>query len=488
MKKPRLSTPKEPSLLAGLGPTGRSGGTILSLSLSMLLSSLGTSIANVALPTLAREFSAAFTEVQWVVLVYLLAVTALIVGAGRLGDFLGRRRLLLIGLALFALGSALCTASPTIEFLIAARFIQGAGAATMMVLTLALVTEAVPQESTGRAMGLLGTTSALGTALGPTLGGLLIATFGWRAIFLVQVPLSLMALFLTRRHLPPDPVRSSAQEASFDLAGTALLALTLSAYALGLTLGRGQFRALNAGLLALAVLGFLLFRVVEKNARFPLVPWEGFQNPTLSAGLTLSGLVSTVLMATLVVGPFYLSRALDLDATQVGLAMSVGPCVAALSGVPAGKLVDRWGPARAAAWGLSGIFFGCSILAILPLACRIAGYLTPLAVVTAGYALFQTANNTSVMKSVQRGERGVSSGLLNLSRNLGLITGASAMATLFATLSGATDVMMAAPEAVSRAMRGTFGAASALVAIALGIQLMKKKPSANELGSPGLSG
>jgi len=145
------------------------------LSLSMLLSSLGISSANVALPTLVQAFNASFQHVQWIVLAYLLAITTLIVGAGRLGDIIGRRRLLLAGLILFTLASALCALAPTLGLLIAARAAQGAGAAVMMALTMAFVGETVPKEKTGSAMGLLGTMSAIGTALGPSLGGFLIA-------------------------------------------------------------------------------------------------------------------------------------------------------------------------------------------------------------------------------------------------------------------------------------------------------------------------
>ena len=155
---------------------------LASLSLSMLLSSLGTSIANVGLPTLAQAFNASFQEVQWIVLAYLLAITTLIVSVGRLGDITGRRRLLLAGIFLFTVASSLCGVAPTLGLLIAARAAQGLGAAIMMALTMAFIGDTVPKEKTGSAMGLLGTMSAIGTALGPSLGGVLIAGLGWPAI------------------------------------------------------------------------------------------------------------------------------------------------------------------------------------------------------------------------------------------------------------------------------------------------------------------
>jgi MFS family permease len=144
--------------------------TLLTLSLSTVLPSLGTSIANVSLPTLAQVFDASFQQVQWIVIVYLLAVTTLVVSAGRLGDIFERRRLLLAGLFLFTVASILCSAAPTLGLLIASRAVQGIGAAILMALTMAFVGETVPKEKTGSAIGLLGTMSAVGTALGPSLG------------------------------------------------------------------------------------------------------------------------------------------------------------------------------------------------------------------------------------------------------------------------------------------------------------------------------
>ena len=189
------------------------------LALSVLLSSLGTSIANVALPSLAEAFNASFQAVQWIVIAYLLAITTLIVSAGRLGDIIGRRRLLLVGISLFTLASLLCGLAPTLWLLIAARALQGLGAAIMMALALAFVGETVPKEKTGSAIGLLGTMSAIGTALGPSLGGVLIAGFGWQAIFFINLPLGALTLFLAHRYLPVEQRKAKTERAGFDTTG-----------------------------------------------------------------------------------------------------------------------------------------------------------------------------------------------------------------------------------------------------------------------------
>ncbi len=442
---------------------------LLGLSLSMLLSSLGTSITNVALPTFAQVFDASFPEVQWVVIAYLLAITTLIVSVGRLGDIMGRRKLFLAGILLFTVASIFCAASPTLWLLIVARAAQGVGAAIMMALTMAFIGGTVPKTKTGSAMGLLGTMSAIGTALGPSLGGGLIAWLGWHSIFLVNVPLGVIVFLLAYRFLPQDRLESKTDGAGFDKIGTVLLALTLAAYALAMTVGKGSFDTLSLGLLAAAIIGACFFLMVEKSAVSPLIRLSVFRNPVLSAGLATSTMVSTVMMATLVVGPFYLSQALGLNPTLVGLVLSVGPLVAALTGVPAGRMADRYGAQPVTIAGLIGVATGSLVLSMIPESLGIPGYVIPIAVMTAGYALFQTANNTAVMSAISPDQRGVISGMLNLSRNLGLISGASAMGAIFALASRAIDITAANPADVATGMRITFAVAGVLMIAALAI-------------------
>ncbi|MEW2087347.1 MFS transporter [Streptomyces sp. NPDC005283] len=452
------------------------------LSLSMLLSSLGTSIANVGLPTLAQTFTASFQEVQWIVLAYLLGITTLIVSVGRLGDILGRRRLLLAGIFLFTVASVLCGVAPTLWLLIAARAAQGLGAAVMMALTMAFIGETVPKEKTGRAMGLLGTMSAIGTALGPSLGGALISGLSWRAIFLVNAPLGIVTFLLTHRYLPVDRRVPKSDRAGFDNVGTLLLALTLAAYALAMTMGRGSFGSLNIALLLAAAFGVGLFVRAEARAASPLIRLAMFRDPVLSASLATSTLVSTVMMATLVVGPFYLSRTLGLDEALVGLVLSVGPLVTALTGVPAGRIADRFGAQRMTIVGLIGIAAGSFILSMMSATPSISGYLGPIVVITVGYATFQTANNTAVMADIRPDQRGVTSGMLNLSRNLGLVTGTSVMGAVFALASATTDVTTAPSEAVATGMRFTFAVAAILIVVALAIALRSRALSRRTQG------
>jgi MFS family permease len=395
----------------------------------------------------------------------LLAITIAVVSAGRLGDLFGRRRVLLSGIAVFTVGSACCAMAPQLWLLIAARFVQGLGAAVMMAISMAMVAGSVPKARIGSAIGLLGTMSAVGTALGPTVGGGLIAWLGWQSLFMAQFPLGMFGWLLAWRAFPAD-MGAGVAKARFDRAGTLLLALSLAAYALAMTLGRGHPGLLNLALLVLAVIGGGLFVVVQSRAAAPLVPLALLRNPWLSAGFCMSALVTAVVMATLVVGPFYLSGALGLDPARVGLVMSCGPVVSALAGWPAGRMVELYGARTVRIAGLSAAVCGCALLAVMSVGAGVAGYVAALVTVTAGYAVFQAANNTAVMAGSEAQQRGLVSGLLNLSRNLGLITGASLMGALYAW--GEAGQGAAASAA---GLHHTFSVALVMAGIALAIAL-----------------
>ena len=431
---------------------------ITGLALCMLLSSMGVSIANIALPALAQAFAAPFPEVQWVVLAYLLAVTTMVVSAGRLGDMLGHRRILLAGLAIFMAASLLCSLAPALWVLIAARALQGIAAAILMALTVALVRGTVPEERTGSAMGLLGTMSAVGTAIGP---------------FLVMLPMAVLAFILAWRHLPAGtgghPVKAGWTR--FDGLGTALLGMTLAAYALGMTTGSGALDRFHLAMLLTAAFGLALFLRHESHAHAPLIRLAAFRTRVLSAGLLMNALVATVMMATLLVGPFYLARALGLGDAVTGLVMSIGPVISIFSGVPAGRIVDRLGAPRVATLGLVAMAAGAAGLSLLPQLFGVAGFIAAIAVLTPGYQLFQAANNTAVMMTASADQRGVVSGLLSLSRNLGLVTGASVMGSVFAMAAGSGDLTAAGAQAITGGVQTTFALAAGLVVAAIAIGL-----------------
>lgn len=437
-----------------------------------LLGSFGISGTSVALPALARDFAAPVSAVQWVVLAYLVTVTVVVVAAGRAGDLFGHRRVLAAGLVLFALASVVCAAAPTLAMLIAARAIQGIGGAVLMALPVSLARATVASERTGAAMGLLGTASAVGTALGPSLGGLLIAALGWRAPFAAMAVLGLLLIAAARPALPPSapPVRGPGSR--LDWPGIALLAVALTLYALATTGAAPTAISMPGLLLPAAAIALLLFLVVEARSAAPLLPVSVLRDRATGSALAMNVLVAAVMMSTLVVGPFFLSLGLGMDDALVGLVMAVGPVTAALSGVLAGRATDRFGPRRVLAAGLVQIVIGLVGLALLPLALGVFGYVAALVVLTPGFQMFLAANSTAVMAAAATEQRGVLSGLLGLSRNLGFMTGASVIATLFAAAAEPGLAVDNAPEVIVEAFTTTFLLAAGLAVLALVMALL----------------
>ncbi len=436
-----------------------------------LLASLGISIASVALPTLAAAFSASIQDVQWVVLAYLISVTVTIVTAGWLGDLYGHHRVLIAGLGVFALSSVLCAAAPTLGTLIAGRAVQGIGGAILMALPLSIARDTVAKARLGTAMGLFGTMSAIGTALGPSLGGLLIAGFGWRSAFALLAGVAVLLIGVAIATIPAAPARAGRRKTLLDWPGVALLGAALLAYAAAMA---GWFAGL---LLPLAIFAFAVFFLVERRSGAPLVPLETLHDRGTWTALAMNVIVATVMMSTLVVGPFFLSFALRLDVALVGIVMAVGPVIAALSGVPAGRATDRFGAQRVLVAGLFTILVGLIGLAVLPRLFGIAGYITALALLTPGFQLFLAANNTTVMMASPENRRGTMSALLGLSRNLGFMTGASAMAAVFAAAAGSGEVGDLSATATGHAFTTTFLVAAGLMPAALVLAFLGRSAS-----------
>lgn len=394
-----------------MNPSPASTPPLAALAPSILLSSFAGSSASVALPALASVFAAPLAQVRWVALSYLAGVGLLVVLAGWLGDVAGRRRLLLAGLGLFVAASAACGSAPSLAWLVAARSLQGAAGAVMMALPPALAA----QGGTGRAMGLMGSMSAAGTALGPALGGLLLAHWGWPAIFLACAAAGACAWPLAARGLAPDP------------------------------------------------------RAAQRPPANPLAPFAMLREAAIGIGTAGGALAMVPMAATLIAGPFYLARTLGLGADGAGFVMAAGPLGATLAGWPAGRLVDAWGTARATRIGQATMAAGCALLALAAKTTGVAGYIGALLVLTAGYALFQAANGTATMRHAGPARRGAAGGLLGLARSVGALGGTALATTALVLGAGMPDLGGAGPAAMARAAALAFGLAALAPLLGLGL-------------------
>ncbi|MEO1223009.1 MAG: MFS transporter [Pseudomonadota bacterium] len=459
------------------GPARRMA-PLLGPCLSIVLASLGISIAAVTLPDLSRDFVGTGVDTNLVITIYILATTALLVPAGRAGDLFGKRTVLVGGLTVYGLGSVLALFSESLSMLIAARFIMGAGAAAMMAMPLAQVRDVVAPAHTGRWMGVMGTMSAIGTASGPALGGAITASLGWRGVFLVQIPLAVIAiglclLFLSNGH-------KAVTRPRFDLAGAIAMAVSLAALTFLISDLAAGFGGTDVLWLPLAVAAFAAFLIIEARAEAPIVALSAFRSRPLSLGLGMNAIISLVMMGVLVTGPFFLTGGLGLTTAQMGLAMSVGPISAALSGVPAGRLVEWVGPGRAVVVGSIMVSAGAAGLAGLPYVLGLVGFVLAFVILAPGYQLFLAAVNTLVMATANDQDRGVISGLLNLGRSFGFIVGASVMSTLFWWLVRINGDAAPVGQDIRFAMVGTFAFAAALTAGVAGLALALPAPRSTD--------
>lgn len=430
--------------------------------LGVLMGTLDAGIVNISLPTLVEAFQTDFASVQWVVLSYLLVITSLMLSVARLGDMLGKKKVYMAGLALFTLGSLLCGLSPGIRWLIGFRALQGVGAVMMTALGTAIITEIVPAAERGRALGIMGSVVSIGIAAGPMLGGVLIGLVGWQAVFLVNVPLGIVTLFMVWRVVPASARRAQGQR--FDVTGAVLMFLTLGSYALGMTLGQrlGFERGLIIGLLSGSVVGLLLFVWVEGRVSSPMLDLSLFRNVLFSLNL-LMGFLTFIMIGGMFIFPFFLELVQGYPTEQVGLMMSIFPVMMGITAPLSGALSDRFGSRIISLAGLAVIVAGCVAISTLYEEVSVIGYLLRLAPLGIGMGMFQSPNNSAIMGAAPREKLGVASGLLALVRTLGQTTGLPLIGMLFTAqvmaaggLVAGSDVAAAPPFALVAGVGGTF--------------------------------
>lgn len=451
--------------------------SMIGVNMMVFMATLDMSIVNVALPSLAKQLHTDFATVQWVILSYVLVIASLLLSVSRLGDMRGKKKIFSVGLGIFTIGSMLCGLAPSVEWLIAFRGLQGIGAAMSQALGIAIVTEIAPDGRRGRAIGLVGATVAIGLALGPSLGGLIIEFIGWRWIFLINVPLGLLAQWIIARHMPALPPAKTGQR--FDIPGAAIAAITLVAYSMGMTLGQkhGFDSGLSVGLLSAAVLGLGCFITVERRMEQPMIDLRLFQNPLFSLNLIMSVLVFISLSGGFIM-PFFLQMAQGRPPSEVGLMMVLIPLSMGLVAPFAGALSDRFGPQGLSLLGLVILAGGCLAVGTLTLDSPWWGFALRVLPVGLGVGLFQAPNNSAIMGAVPRERLGVASGLLNYSRVFGQSTGLPLVGAIFTVFMASaaiepvrTDFAAAPPEALLAGITGAYNLQALLIlaAIVLGI-------------------
>jgi len=402
------------------------------IALGVIMATLDASVVNIALPTLQRTFHTAFTTVEWVVLAYSVTITGLLLSAGRLADLRGRRGIYAAGLVVFTLSSALCGFAPSIGVLIAARVLQGIGAAMVSANGSALLVSAFPGEERGKALGAFGAMVGIGLAIGSPLGGIVIQHASWRWLFLVNVPLGALTFWLLHRRLPADRPSGSAPplDAAAAVAWCAALASLMLALSRGPAAGWGSPQVL--GLFGVAAVALAAFAFVERRAHAPMLPLQILFGP-LGAAVSLTLLSQALTIAVGLHVPLYLEEVLHYDAQRSGVWNMILPVAALFFAPTAGRLSDRVGARVLTTVGMAMTAAGFVTLAGIGVAPRPMHLFAGLALIGAGQGLFSVPNASALLSLVPREQLGIASGLQGTTRNLGFTSGAALMGALMAS-------------------------------------------------------
>ena len=436
------------------------------------MSSIDGTIVNVALPTLTRDLSTDFATIQWIVLSYLLGLAVLMLSMGRLGDMVGKKKVFTVGLVVFVLGSMLCGLAPDVYWLIGYRFLQSIGAAMMMALGVAIVTETWPARERGMAIGISGGIISLGIAAGPALGGVILQHLDWRWIFFVNIPIGIAALALVLRFVPTLEPKETGER--FDFPGALLVGLGLLTLSLSMTSMQryGLTSPQALGLLGISILSLAAFVWVERSVRSPMIDLSLLANPDMSSGLFTGFLTFVAIAAVVLILPFYLELVMGLSQQEVGMLMAVVPIVLGILGPLSGIVSDRVGTRPVSIVGLVLLIIGYLSMTRLTVTSQPLDFVLALLPVGMGMGIFQTPNNTSIMNAAPRTRLGIASGMLSMSRTLGQSTGIALLSTYFAIrLSAyagtAVDINSAQPANIVGAMGDQFYVITLLIAIGL---------------------
>src|SRR5579864_6498028 len=405
------------------------GFRLVMLGLGIAVVPLDTAV-NISFPDITGSFGLPIAMIQWVVICYVLTYAALMLAFGRIGDIAGRALVFRAGLAWSVVAYLLCAASLSFGWLLFCRFLQGIGAGLVISCAPALVTGLYPEERRAHAIGIFTLIFALGSALGPLIGGTLVARWGWPAVFWFRAPIALVSL-LSLRGLPPP--RASIGE-RFDVLGALLLAVGLTALLFGINAASRVGGIEPVALLAAAVASLAAFVWWERRAARPVVRIEMFGDIGFTAVNLVTVLMYLATFSVLLFVPYFFARLAVMPLPMAGAVLAVGSATMALAAPPAGWLIARVAAERVAALGLLTVGGGLFLIGLWGADVSPAVMMVTLAVQGLGIGLFQTAYMDIVMRSSPRADRGVAGSLAILTRTIGTVTGAALLTLLFHTM------------------------------------------------------
>jgi EmrB/QacA subfamily drug resistance transporter len=439
--------------------------TLGAMCFALFMIMLDNTVVNVALPAIQKDLHSSISGLEWTVNAYTLSFAILLVTGGRLGDIFGRRRLFLMGVAIFGLSSAFIGFSQTEAWLVGGRAAQGIGAALMLPATLSIITNAFPAHERGRAIGTWAGVSALALAIGPVVGGFLVENVSWQSIFFLNVPVAALAVFVTLSATQESRDETSTHH--IDYPGVTTITVGLAALVLALVEGNswGWGSPAILALFAVSILGVVAFAIAERRVVEPMVDFQFFRSRSFLGANLVAFIVSFAMLAMFFFLALYMQNIKDYSPLQAGVRFLPSTVVIILVAPIAGRLTDRVGPRPLMTFGL--LIVAASLFWQGHLAVDTSyGFLVGAFVLMGlGMGLVMSPMSTAGMNAVEPSKAGVASGILSMSRMVGGTFGVAAMGALITGLgkSKIDDLLPAVPAGQRQNLADSLGAGGARV-------------------------
>ena len=407
---------------------------LLAIGISTFMSALDGSVVNTVLPVIRVALKSQVADVEWVVIIYLLVVSGLLLSFGRLGDLRGHRPVFLGGFFVFIGASVLCSFSSSVGALVTFRGLQALGASSLQANSPAILTKSFPARQRGQALGMQATMTYLGLTVGPTLGGWLTQAFGWRSVFFINVPVGLTAMLLAMRFVPHDEGRTRRE--SFDVLGASTFMVGLIMLLLGLNRGQewGWFSAPILLLLTTSALLLAAFVWIENRSPSPMLDLSLFRRRLFSTSVTSAVFNYICVYSITFLMPFYLIDGRNLNPAQAGMLLSAMPVVMAVVAPISGTLSDRIGSRIPATFGMAILAAGLYLTSRLGPQATTAQIVFALAISGLGIGIFISPNNSALMGSAPRNRQGIAAGMLATARNSGMALGVGIAGAVYTTV------------------------------------------------------
>ncbi len=400
-------------------------------SLGVFMSTLDASVVNISLPSITSYYHASLSSAEWVVMVYLLLLSSLLLTYGRLGDMIGHKKVYLSGMIIFTIASLFCSFSPSIYYLIFFRGLQAIGGGMISAVVQAIIAANFEPARRGRAIGLNSMIVSMGLAAGPTIGGILTSLYGWQSIFILNIPIGMAGCIWAWRVLP----QQKGLTQKFDLLGAGTLFIGLAAFLLAMSHGQewGWTSPAILGLLFAGACSIFLFLYAEAHNDQPIVDLALFKN-RLFAVANLTAMINYITQYSVVfLMPFYLINALKYEPRMAGLLMTAFPLAMMMTSPFSGILCDWVSSRLLSTLGLGISALAVSLLSFVYLTQSLALVVIALALVGLGTGLFLTPNNKAIMGSVPPSQVGIASGMLAMMRSMGQVLGVAVSGAVFSS-------------------------------------------------------